>query len=161
MHDWNIVNCDVKQPIHLTSPLFDRLKDPSIIRSAPMRPRMDCIRMVPYLRYTCPMTCKRYIHLSIHDSRLVAGLFCGFTSLLAIFHSNRDLEAWDYQSLKLKRRDQKSNPDLLVCKPSAKPLHHHCSGHDSWSHVLKNNCTSVFIWALSSHITLKYCRLWC
>ena len=77
----------------LVRSLFDRLNDPSIIRSAPMRPRMDCIRMVPYLRYTCPMTCERYMHMSIHDGWLVAGLFCGLTSILAIFHSNRDLEA--------------------------------------------------------------------
>ena len=94
----------------LVRSLFDRLNDPSIIRSAPMRPRMDCIRMVPYLRYTCPMTCKRYMHMSIHDGWLVAGLFCRLTLILAIFHSNRDLEAWDNQSLKLKRRDQESNP---------------------------------------------------
>ena len=79
----------------LVRSLFDRLNDPSIIRSAPMRPRMDCIRMVPYLRYTYPMTCKRYMHMSIHDGWLVAGgfFFCGLTSILAIFHSNRDLEA--------------------------------------------------------------------
>ena len=87
----------------LVRSLFDRLNDPSIIRSALMRPRMDCIRMVPYLRYTCPMTCKRYMRMSIHDGWLVG---CWFFFLRINFNFS-DISL---KSLKLKRRDQESNP---------------------------------------------------